>query len=165
MRPRLFPTAQAGLDHISVTLRRAYPPRRRSSNLRALALAISDLGMLARTIAIVLVPVVALMFAWNKPVDPMADARLSNARVTPAAPVAPVAKYYKNGDVITFKDFPGIVCCVTGDYATSRYEDLPWTGNHLYDTRYVTTDKHWYIWMLPRLVRANTLATPTWIDP
>jgi hypothetical protein len=163
MRPRLFATAQLGLEQINVALRRAYPPPR--SNRAAFAQAIKDLGMLAKTIAIVLVPVVLFILAWSKPVDPLADAKLNNAPVVAAPTPPPAVKYYKNGDQITFKDFPGIVCTVTGDYATARYDDLPWTGNRLYDTRYVTADKHWYIWMLPRLVRANTLATPTWIDP
>jgi len=38
--------------------------------------------------------------------------------------------------------------------------DLPLSGNHIGDARYVAGDKHWYVWLIQS---ANS--APAWIDP
>jgi hypothetical protein len=45
-------------------------------------------------------------------------------------------------------------------YAVVGQNDLPLSGNHIGDARYVAGDKHWYLWLIQS---ANS--TPAWIDP
>ena len=164
MRPRIFPTAQAELEQINVALRRAYePPPPTRQNSRALAQTIRDLGALASTIAIAIVPVVALMLAWSKPADPMGDAKLNNAPknqlIRHEGAVEPVVKQLVVGDIVEFKeDFPGLKAIV--QESVHMWEELPWTGNKIGDARYVFASKHWFVWLKP-----STALTPTWIDP
>jgi hypothetical protein len=39
-------------------------------------------------------------------------------------------------------------------------KDLPLSGNHIGDARYVAGEGHWYLWLIQS---ANS--APTWIDP
>jgi hypothetical protein len=45
-------------------------------------------------------------------------------------------------------------------YAVVGQNDLPLSGNHIGDARYVAGDKHWYVWLIQS---ANS--APAWIDP
>jgi hypothetical protein len=45
-------------------------------------------------------------------------------------------------------------------YAVVGQNDLPLSGNHIGDARYVASDKHWYVWLIQS---ANS--APAWIDP
>jgi hypothetical protein len=45
-------------------------------------------------------------------------------------------------------------------YAVVGEKDLPLSGNHIGDARYVASDKHWYVWLIQS---ANS--APAWIDP
>jgi hypothetical protein len=45
-------------------------------------------------------------------------------------------------------------------YAVAGQNDLPLSGNHIGDARYVARDKHWYVWLIQS---ANSV--PAWIDP
>ena len=45
-------------------------------------------------------------------------------------------------------------------YAVVGQKDLPLSGNHIGDARYVAGNKHWYVWMIQS---ANS--APAWIDP
>jgi hypothetical protein len=45
-------------------------------------------------------------------------------------------------------------------YAVVGQKDLPLSGNHIGDARYVAGDKHWYVWLIQS---ANS--APAWIDP
>jgi hypothetical protein len=45
-------------------------------------------------------------------------------------------------------------------YAVVGQKDLPLSGNHIGDARYVADDKHWYVWLIQS---ANS--APAWIDP
>jgi len=45
-------------------------------------------------------------------------------------------------------------------YAVVGQNDLPLSGNHIGDARYVAGNKHWYVWLIQS---ANS--APAWIDP
>ena len=45
-------------------------------------------------------------------------------------------------------------------HAVVGQNDLPLSGNHIGDARYVAGDKHWYVWLTQS---ANS--APAWIDP
>jgi hypothetical protein len=153
MRPRIFPTAQAELAQINEALRRAYtPPKPPTPNLGAIAL----------TIAIPIAPVVALMLAWSKSVDPMGDAKLNNAPPVKVAAPSSTPRYTQLGDqfVADMPDGRPVAATYVGQH--NDWKDLPWTGNKVGDARWLWAYKHWFIWVAP-LSPAN--ATPTWIDP
>lgn len=164
MRLRTFPTAQLELEQINIALRRAYPPpppTRR--NLGALAQTIRDLRAIAATIAIAIVPVLVLILAWSKSVDPLGDAKLNNAppQAQRAKP-SPTPRYTQFGDQlkVTMPDGRWLTATYVGQH--NDWKDLPWTGNKVGDARWLWSCKHYFIWVAP-LTPAN--ATPTWIDP
>ena len=79
MRPRFFPTAQAELDHINVALRRAYPSTQRTKRSRKpFRLPSVSLGPVIYVLGLVLLGAI-LLHPWQKSVDPLGDAKLSNA--------------------------------------------------------------------------------------
>src|SRR5258708_2363153 len=89
MRPRIFPTAQAELEQINVTLRRAYPtPARRRAHTFTVAHIIFICGVL-------LVPIVVTPWPWGRmAADPLSDAKLNNA--PPPVKVDPMADSIRN---------------------------------------------------------------------
>ena len=85
----------------------------------------------------------------------------------PHAAYAPRAELVQNdfaprpvGDAFGVQMPDGRHVRATVRYAVVGQNDLPLSGNHIGDARYVAGDKHWYVWLIQS---ANS--APAWIDP
>ncbi len=129
-----------------------------------------------------------LLHPWQKSVDPLGDAKLSNARPTPTpaalAPTsvpaaraelvranpnvpraalvslgAPVAQKFVEWGESFWVQMPDSRWIVATAIArANRVEELPLTGNKVGDARWI--DKHCFVWLNP-IGQTN----PMWIDP
>jgi hypothetical protein len=116
--------------------------------------------------------VAAILFmSRTKNADPLADARLNNAPNDRSAPVATPTPIVMRAQLVQFAPRP------IGDNSWVRLPDgrsvwtkvcpgvksltdLPRTGNHLGDMRYVSEADGFWVWTT--LIGSNV---PTWIDP
>jgi hypothetical protein len=151
------PEAEATME----ALRRRYqqpPPRR-------------HFGWLGLLIAVFLGYLFAHFSDRNRSApDPVEGYRLPAAIASPTPVVpdyAPRAELVQNdfaprpvGDAFGVQMPDGRHVRTTVRYAVVSQNDLPLSGNHIGDARYVAGDKHWYVWLIQSVNSA-----PAWIDP
>jgi hypothetical protein len=156
MRPRSFLTAGLELQQIGEALRQAYPlPQKKRRHFGPDLKVLLYLGLYLALLFVV------LLLAWSPTADPLGDAKLNNAPRSAASPTPTTHQQRVNqlGDTFLIPDKQHIAIYV-GDQV--HWEDLPWTGNHIGDARYVWDVKRWYIWLVPA---ESEDGTPTWTDP
>jgi hypothetical protein len=151
------PEAEATME----ALRRRYqpqPPR-------------SPFGWLGLLIAVFLGYLFAHFRDGNRSApDPVERYRPPAAMPNPTPVVrdyAPRAEFVQNdfaprpvGDAFGVQMPDGCHVRATVRHAVVGQNDLPLSGNHIGDARYVASDKHWYVWLIQS---ANS--APAWIDP
>ncbi len=131
----------------------------------------SHFGWLGLLIAVFLGYLFAHFSDGNRSTPDSAERyRLPTAMPSPTPIVrdyAPRAELVQNdfaprpvGDAFDVQMPDGRHARATVRYAVVGQKDLPLSGNHIGDARYVAGDKHWYVWLTSS---ANT--APTWIDP
>jgi len=155
------PEAEATIE----ALRRRYqqpPPR-------------SHFGWLGLLIAVFLGYLFAHFSDGNRSApNPVESYRMPAATASPIPSRAPVVRDYAPRAELVQNDFAprpvggafavqmadGRHVGATVRYAVVGQNDLPLSGNHIGDARYVAGDKHWYVWLIQS---ANS--APAWIDP
>jgi hypothetical protein len=155
MRPRFLYGPQVELEQIGQALRRAYaPPPKPPAPARARFSLMPVAGSIVFILGIILAPMVLLGI--------LADQSNRSCRPTPVIHRMQVGDYF-------IADLPdGRHIVATARSSERRWEDLPWTGNHIGDAKFVgdpykfPIKGHWFVWMKPL---GKTNATPTWIDP
>ena len=143
MRPRFSLSATAELEAVSAALCRAYAPAKSRRRFGPDLIVLFYLGLYLSIISLM------LLLVWSRPADPLADAILNNAPSSAASPTPTPKRAPQLGDSFALPDYPRLATYV-GQH--SRWEDLPWTANHIGDARYVWESKHWYIWLVPPAV-------------
>lgn len=139
MRPRTFPTAQLELEHINVALHRAYDPPKRRLKLRCF-------GFWPMALALVLFPLILV-----RPSAGPLDAKLAEIESDTRHP----GSLWKD---MWLPDGRRRDMVYRGD--VKRSEDLPKTGNKLYDIWSCSGDDSYWVW-----IPAIGSNVPTWIDP
>jgi hypothetical protein len=156
MRPRLFSRADLELQHFSAELRRAYSPAPAKRQFRFQFL---EPGLVIVGVVLILVTLL-FMAVWTPSIDTAALMRINNAPNSAASPAPTPKSVTQLGDSFTLPDKRHSLATYIGQH--SRWEDLPWTANHVGDARYVWEAKQWYIWLVPA---GSEDGTPAWINP
>jgi hypothetical protein len=155
------PEAEATME----ALRRRYQPQPRERHF----------GWLGLLIAVFLGYLFAHFSDRNRSAPDSAERyRLPAAIASPMPSPTPVVRDYAPRAELVQNDFAprpvggafgvqmpdGRHVRTTVRYAVVSQNDLPLSGNHIGDARYVASDKHWYVWLIQS---ANS--APARIDP